>query len=148
MKTIVISPWSRKLRNGVTRNPKDYPYWKELVKELKKTYKVIQVGVKGEELIGADEVKFDLSLEELRKLIKNCATWISVDNFFQHLAWSIGKVGIVLFGQSDPNIFGHKENTNMLVGREQLRKFQFDIWERADYKEEAFVLPEAVLKEI
>jgi hypothetical protein len=51
---IIIHPWSRKLRNG-NKNPKDYPYWKELVKELVKEHELIQVGEEGEERL-VDEI--------------------------------------------------------------------------------------------
>ena len=63
---IIISPYSRKLRNGKT-NPKNFPHWEKLVKLLKEDgHTIIQVGVKGEkELQGVDEVKFNLPLKEL-----------------------------------------------------------------------------------
>jgi ADP-heptose:LPS heptosyltransferase len=72
-------------------------------------------------------------------LINKCNVWIAVDNFFQHLAFMGGKRGIVIFSQSDPEIFGHKENVNLLKGRQYLRERQFDIWETSEYKEEVFV---------
>jgi ADP-heptose:LPS heptosyltransferase len=140
MKKVIISPCSRKLRNG-KRNPKDYPYWFELVLLLKnKNIYVIQIGTVGENKIeGVDEFIIGKPLKELEKLIKECNVWISVDNFFQHFAWLNNKQGIVLFGQSDPEIFGHKENINLLKSREYLRNNPFDIWENAEYKEEVFV---------
>jgi len=142
MKTIIVSPFSRKMRSGVTNNPKDYPKWVEVIKGLKEEgYKVIQVGVVGEELLGADEVRFNLPLKDLSQLIKESHTWISIDNFFQHLAYLIGKKGVVIFGQSDPNIFGHKQNINLLKDRKYLRERQFQNWEAATYRADVFVEP-------
>ena len=43
---IIISPYSKPLRNGLN-NPKNYPYWKELISLINE--EIIQVGVDGEE---------------------------------------------------------------------------------------------------
>jgi pyruvyltransferase len=149
MRKIIISPFSRKLRNGKTPNPKDYPFWKELISELRKRkYYVIQIGVPGEELFEVDEVKINLSLQELEELLKKSNIWISVDNFFQHFAANYKKRGIVLWGQSDPEIFGYKENINLLKDKKYLRKYQFDIWETAKFIKESFIEPQEILKVI
>jgi ADP-heptose:LPS heptosyltransferase len=147
MKTIIISPYSRKLRNG-DKNPKDYPYWNELVQELKKKdFHIIQIGVEGEEFIqGVDEIKFNQPLKEIEELLKNCHAFISVDNFLPHMANCIGVRGVVLFSRSDPALFGYKENINLLKDSKYLRINQFDIWERCDYIEDAFIEPEMVVK--
>jgi ADP-heptose:LPS heptosyltransferase len=141
---IIISPYAQKLRNG-KNNPKNYPWWPELVKHLDQP--VVQVGVKGEQQL-VDDFRTNLPMTELAKLVKECATWISVDSFFQHFCWDLKKPGIVLWSQSDPNIFGHPENVNLLKDRKYLRKEQFWLWEQCDYKKEAFVDPQTVLKHI
>ena len=150
MKTIIISPYSKRLRNGQKDNPKNYPYWEEVVKLLKSNgWLVVQVGIAGEEKIkGVDDVQFNLPLKKLAETIKTFDTWISVDNFFQHMATYLGKKGVVLFGQSDPNIFGYKTNVNLLKHRKYLREKQFDIWEACKYREDAFVLPSVVLNSV
>jgi ADP-heptose:LPS heptosyltransferase len=147
-KTIVIFPYSRKLRNGKI-NPKNWPqeYWVDLVKKLKEQdYYITQVGTSNElKIDGIDEFKINLSLDELKQLILSSSIWISVDSFAQHLAHLVPKPGIVLFGQSDPLIFGHKENINLIKDRTYLREKQFDIWECAECNNEAFVEPSVVL---
>ncbi len=143
---IIIHPWSRKLRNG-NKNPKDYPYWKELVKELVKEHELIQVGEEGEERL-VDDFRTNLSFDEIREVLFDCDIWISIDSFLQHLAWRIGKKGIVLFGQSNPDIFGHKENINLFVDKKYFRQWQFQTWEETDYKVDAFVSIKEVLKVI
>lgn len=149
MKTIIVSPFSKKLRNGAPLNPKDYPHWKEVVAGLKESgYKVIQIGIMGEELLGADEIRYNLPLKELARMLKECHTWISVDNFFQHLAYVERKKGVAIFGQSDPNIFGHKQNINLLKDRKYLREKQFQNWEQAEYRADVFVEPEEIINAV
>ena len=148
MKTIIISPWSRDLRDGKL-NAKNYGSWPELVVLLRQNgYKTIQVGVTNEKLIGADEVKFNLPVSDLADLIKSCDLWISVDNFINHYASYLGKRGIALWGVSDPKIFGYEKNINLLKSRSYLRPDQFGFWEGVPYNKEAFVEPEVVLKQV
>lgn len=144
---IIISPYAQRLRNGKI-NPKNYPYWQELVEMLhKQGRQLIQVGVEGEDQLVPDFRK-NLPLTELEQLVNECDTWISVDSFFQHFCWDLKKPGIVLWAQSDPNIFGHPENVNLLKDRKYLRRYQFHLWEQCDYVKEAFVDPETVMKHI
>ena len=147
---IIISPYSRQLRGSDKPNPKNYPYWEELVQMLKdKNIWIIQIGTVGEKLIpGVNKYLFNKSLKELKELASGCDTWVGVDNFFQHFCSLIKKPGIVLFGQSDPLIFGHSENKNLLKDRKYLRPDQFNTWECATYVKEAFVEPRKVLDEI
>jgi ADP-heptose:LPS heptosyltransferase len=130
------------------RNPKNYPYWKELLALLKKEH-IIQLGVKGkgEEKLTKD-FRRDLSLGEIKKLINECDFWISVDNFFPHLAHHVLKPGVVIFGKSDPDIFGYPENINVLKDRKYIRKNQFALWEEEPYNEEVFVKPDLIIKNI
>jgi ADP-heptose:LPS heptosyltransferase len=139
---IIISPYARKLRDG-RENPKNYPYWKQLIGMIDEP--IVQIGLDDEEQL-VEDFRKNLSLEELKSLVLECRTWISVDSFFQHFAWDIGKPGIVLFGQSDPLIFGHPENTNLLKDRTCLREKQFWWWEQTEYKSDVFVEPTEVIK--
>jgi hypothetical protein len=61
------------------------------------------------------------------------------------LAWYYNKSGIVLWGQSDPRIFGHIENINLLKNNRYLRKDTFGTWGNVPYDAEAFVSPAEVL---
>ena len=149
MKTIIISPYSRKLRNG-NRNAKDYPYWKELIElfKLNSEYHITQIGVDGEEDIGVDEFKKNLSFEELSKSIKESDIRISIDNFFHHLCHYLGKPCYVIFGKSDPNSFGYKDNINILKDRKYLRPDQFLWWESEPYDPNVFVEPIEIFNQI
>lgn len=139
---ILIHPFAKPLQNG-KRNPKNYPHWKELIGLISE--KIVQIGVEGEEQLVPDFRK-GLSMMELRQLIKDCRIWIGVDSFFQHLAWSEGKKGIVLWSVSDPLIYGHPENINLLKDRTTLAPNQFFWWDFTEYNKEAFTEPEEVLK--
>jgi len=146
-KTILISPYSAQLRSGKV-NPKNYPYFKMLVRLLKSEgWWVQQCGVKGEkEIEGADEFLVNLDFGKLKSYIKSARTWIAVDNFFPHLAQNVEKPGIVIFGQSDPLLFGEQSNYNLLKDRKYLRSNQFATWDEAEYKEDCFVSPVDIMK--
>ena len=137
---IIISPFSRALTNGKV-NPKNYPFWAELIDLIDEP--IVQIGVSGETQLVPD-FRQNLSMADLKNLIKECRTWISCDSFFQHLAWSEGKKGIVLWGCSDPLIFGHEENVNLLKDRKYLSQNQFLWWEATEANSEAFVPPSEV----
>ena len=66
-----------------------------------------------------------LGPKKLLKLAQESNAWISVDSFFQHFC-SYYKIpnGIVIFSQSDPNIFGYPGNINILKDRAYLRPDQ------------------------
>lgn len=146
MQTILISPYSKPLRNG-KQNPKNYPFWSELVSLLvRDKYKVIQIGVTGEEVISQiSSILFNSSLSQLRDLVNGATTWIAIDNFFPHFATiECKKSGVVLFGKSDPKIFGHLQNINLLKERKYLRSEQWKWWEEEEYNPEVFVSPQEV----
>jgi hypothetical protein len=149
MKKIIISPFSKKLKDN-KRNAKDYPYWDQVIEKLKQMeFHIIQVGINGEQLLdNVDEYFMGKSFDELKSKVMECDCWISVDNFFPHFCHFIKKYGIVLWGKSDPDIFGYPENINLLLDRKFLRKNQYLIWDYESYDEKVFVLPDVVIKNV
>ena len=141
---IIISPYSKQLKNG-KRNPKEYPHWEELIALINEP--IVQVGIAGEKQLVPD-FRPNLSLVQLKELLQECRTWIGCDSFFQHLAWSIGKPGIVLWSVSDPLIFGHPENINLLKDRSCLAENQFLWWDYVEYDSSKFVSPQEVIKHL
>jgi hypothetical protein len=139
---IVISPYSRPLNNGKT-NPKNYPFWAELISMIEEP--IVQIGVEGEVQL-VDDFRKGLPISQLKELLRECRTWISCDSFFQHLGWIEGKKGIVLWSVSDPLIYGHPENINLLKDRKYLAGNQFLWWEAYDHNEETFVPAREVFK--
>jgi ADP-heptose:LPS heptosyltransferase len=143
---IIIHPFAKPLMNG-KQNPKNYPYWEELIQKIPKSIHIVQIGVEGEKQLVSDFRK-NLPISELSKLLKECRTWVSIDSFFQHLAWKEKKKGVVLWSVSDPNIFGHPENINLLKDRANLAKNQFLWWDFVEHQADKFVKPDVVIKSI
>ena len=63
---IIISPYSKALRNDKP-NPKNYPYWDEVLKGIKEP--VVQIGITGEKQL-CEDFRQNLSFDELRALLK------------------------------------------------------------------------------
>lgn len=149
MKTVIISPYSKQMRNG-QKNPKNFPHWAVLVEKLwMRGIRVVQVGAPGEEKIaGVHDFKFGLKLSELKAMLEKSETWVSVDNFFNHFATFHGRRGVAIFSRSDPRIFGYDQNINLLKDRSYLRPNQFEMWEQDTFREDAFVSADAVLDAI
>ena len=141
---IIISPYSKALLSG-KQNPKNNPNSKELIAMIDEP--IIQVGIEGEEQLVPDFRK-NLPIPALRELLWQCRTWVSCDSFFQHLAWDEGVPGMVLWGVSDPLIYGHPENINLLEDRKHLAENQFLWWEFVDHRNERFVKPKIVLEHL
>jgi ADP-heptose:LPS heptosyltransferase len=139
---ILISPYSKALMSG-KQNPKNYPFWEQLIPMIDD--EIIQIGITGERQLVPD-FRRDLSVQQLRELIRQCDTWIACDSFFQHLGWDEGKKGIVLWSVSDPLIYGHPENVNLLKSRDCLHENQFLWWEFVEHDPNKFVEPETVLQ--
>jgi ADP-heptose:LPS heptosyltransferase len=133
MKVMLVAKGVKPMRNGKS-NPREYPYWDELIRKLQDKFLIVEVEV--------------MPLPELKQLILSCDIWIAVESFFQHYAWSLGKYGYVLWGQGDPLIFGHKENVNLIKDRKNIRSNVFEFWENAECKPETFLKPDEVLNYI
>lgn len=146
---VIISPYSRSLKNKLP-NPKNYPYFPKLIKELKnKGWYIIQIGIDGEEKFEeVDEYQFNLNFQELKQLTLFSDTFISVDNFYPHFCNLINKSGIVIFSQSNPDIFGHKLHINLLKDIKYLKNNQFSTWEETQFNIEAFIPPEIIIQNL
>lgn len=142
---ILIAPYAKKLRNN-GRNAKDYPWFKDVIRLLH-DHELAQLGVDGEKWM-VSRGFFSQPLSRIKELLREWDTWISVDSFLPHLAHHVGKRGVVIWGVSDPLIFGYPENINLLKDRKYLRKNQFDHWEAQPYSEEPFVDPEVVINAV
>lgn len=140
---ILVHPFAQKLRNG-NINPKNYPWWSELVPLLQRIdYDVQQLGVEGESQLCPVFLK-NLPIKAIREKIRECKFWISVDSFLPHLAQFEEKNGVVIFSQSNPDHYGYSNNLNILKSPQYLRHDQFGTWEEANYNEHAFFTPDIV----
>ena len=147
MKKIIISPYARALPIK-KRNAKNYPWFKEIVEELNKIgYYVIQIGTKEEkEIEGVKEFIKNKTIEEIAKILKDSYLWISVDNMVQHLANTINKRGIVIYGKSNPKNFGYSQNINVIKDEKYFRKDQFSWWMNEDFDDNVFVKPDKIIE--
>lgn len=141
---ILLNAWSRPLRSG-KQNPKDYPWWPQVLEKI--TVPVVQVAVRGEQAL-VDDVRWDLDLTQLALLVNQCSIWLGVDSFFQHFCWDLNKPGIVLWGPSNPNIFGHEQNINLTLGSSAWRANQFLTWEQETHDAHRFVSASVVLEHV
>lgn len=147
-KKVIIAPWSAKMPDG-RNNAKNYPYWSEVIHKLHFLgVSTVQIGRVGEDVIGCKSVFFNKSDDDLRKLLDECDTFISVDSFFPHFAAYHRKKGLVIFGKSDPEIFGHSLHVNILKSRTYLRPDQFRWWNDVEYDIDCFMYDNEVVKEI
>jgi len=149
MKKVIISPYSQTLRSG-KENPKNYPFFEEVLKSIKDlNFQITQIGRKDEiRLPYIKEFKMGLAFKDLKKLILDHDFWISVDNFLPHFCNTFNSRGIVLFSKSDPIIFGYNHNINLLKDRKYLRPNQFNSWDECNYDLDAFISPSLVVSTI
>ena len=140
---VLIAPFSSMLNIPAGKmHPKHYPYWPGLVQLLDRHYDVIQLGRKGEQQIPLTKcVEFDRKPDELKVLVRGCKFWVSIDTWLPHfvVAENLGKPGVVLFGLSDPNVFGYGSNLNILRDHKYLRHCQFQFWWQTEANPEAWL---------
>jgi len=121
--------------NNPNAQAKAYPHWDALLA-----------------MLGGHEVKKIegiLKEQEIIDLVNWCDIWITIDSFLPHLVSFHGlKRGIVLWGKSDPLIFGYERNINLLKSRKCLRVEQFKWWKDEPVDTSVFVPPEGILQEI
>ena len=146
---ILISPFSKTMRNG-KENPKNYPYWEEVVRLLQeKGHEVIQLKYGNEKDVPECKSIMSYSSVKVAETILDTAdTFICVDNFLQHLAHYKGKRGVVIWGKSDPLLFGYAENVNLLKDRKFLRNHQFEAWDAEEFDAKVFVDPQIVVDSV
>lgn len=142
---IVIHPFPAKIHDGII-NAKTYPWWPELIRLLS-TQDIVQIGLDDEEQL-VNDFRKNLNYNEIAELLKASQFWVSIDSFLPHLAHHINKPGVVIWGVSDPNIFGYNENLNILKDRKYLRKNQFGVWSTESYVEDSFPNPHEIYNKI
>lgn len=152
-KKILLSLFSRPTHINNNPSPKSYPldYAIELVGLLKmEGFFTIQIGVESEPEINCNQRLNSPSIPNLINLIKDSYLFVCCDNFLHHAAHFYKKRGIVIFSQSNPQIFGYKDNINLVKNSNYLRKDkkQFEYWEQTPYIKDAFVAPVDIIEAI
>lgn len=141
---ILISPWAAQLPDNKP-NPKNYPWWPQLIAMLPDP--LCQVGVKGETQLVPD-FRQNLNMTELAQLVQSCEFWISCDSFLQHFAWDLGKRGVVLWGPSLPEIYGHDLHVNIRPPINLACEHQFLTWSQIEPRDTWWVKPDQVVHQI
>lgn len=142
---IIVHAFGTKQKDG-SLNAKTYTKWKDLL-EFFKNEEIIQVGVKGDQQI-AKNFQVNKSIRQVQEFLKACEFFISIDSFLPHAAHLVGKKGVVIWSQSDPNIYGYPENLNLLRDRKYLRPDQFGMWEGCPHNPDAFMSAREIYEKI
>ena len=141
---IVFAPFAARMPNG-TRNAKNWPWFKELIASMPED-EFIQLGANGEDRIeGSSQFIQGFPLEKLEGVIREADTWLAVDTWLPHFCATLRlQSGVVIWGQSNPKIWGYPTNVNLIKSFDYLRPYQYAPWYDVPYNEEVFVGPEVV----
>lgn len=154
-KKIIFAPYPKPRTDG-KMNAKSYPYWQEVVDELSVDFKLIQIVHGNEHPFVAsskncpNEVEhlMHVKFKEIEHLVEMSDTFLCVDNYLQHVGHYVGNTGVVLFGPSDPKLFGYSDNVNLFASEKYFRPHQFQTWNEWEYRKDAFVGPDVVISAV
>lgn len=147
MAKILIQPYAAMPKDATElgKNPKDWPYFDKLIEAMPQ-HEWLQIGFGNKPIKGAKEVV--ANRKGVIALIEECDTWISVDTWLQHVATlTCRKRGIVLFSRSEPKMFGHPQNINLLKSQMYVQS-PYAPWLAANYSAAAFVSVEKVIEAV
>lgn len=87
--------------------------WEKIIKLYpQKTF--IQLGLNKEKYInGAIDFRGKYSLREQLSILYNSKIYIGLDSFWNHAAKAFNIKSVILFGPSDPKVWGYDENINI-----------------------------------
>lgn len=94
----------------------DLDNWEKLVDGIPE-YDFIQIGLKNTDpyVKGAVDMR-GTSIMEAIAIVKHSKAFVGVDSFVAHAANAVGTRGVVLFGPSNPEVWGHTNNINIYKG--------------------------------
>ncbi|WP_436488021.1 glycosyltransferase family 9 protein [Chitinophaga sp. ARDCPP14] len=94
----------------------DIKKWNRLVKELPELT-FIQIGMPNEPTVeGAIDWRSKLSLRETLCQLKYATSFVGVESSFAHATNAFNLPGVVLFGDTSPQHWGHENNVNIYKG--------------------------------
>lgn len=106
---VAINPTSRTTKNQEW----EIEYWKDLIKRMPDVT-FIQLGLKDEEYIeGAVDFRGKVSLRMSVALLKQMKGFVGVETFLGHASAAVEVPAVILFGPSNPEIWGYSENVNL-----------------------------------
>jgi len=87
--------------------------WEQLVRRNPQ-YTFVQCGLESEPKIeGAVDLRGKTTVREAVALLKHAKSFVGVVSFLAHAAGAVGTAGVVLFGPSTPQVWGHSTNKNI-----------------------------------
>jgi ADP-heptose:LPS heptosyltransferase len=87
--------------------------WEQLVKEMPE-YTFIQVGIKGESRVrGTVDLLGKYSFRQTLALLEHAHSFVGVNSSFSHATNAFNTPGVVLFGATNPELWGHPNNINL-----------------------------------
>jgi ADP-heptose:LPS heptosyltransferase len=87
--------------------------WEELIRGLPE-YTFIQLGLAGEERVeGAVDLRGKTSFREGLSILNSSLSFVGVISSFAHATNAFSIPGVVLFGASTPQVWGHPNNINL-----------------------------------
>ena len=93
-------------------------YYQEFVDLFKKKYPdiaIVQIGDKNtKKLQNVDCYIFDESLEVIKYVLKNAIFHLSTEGGLMHLATQLGTKCVTIFGPTQVELFGYKQNVNLV----------------------------------
>ena len=147
MAKILIQPYAAMPKDAKQfgENPKDWPFFDKLIEALPQ-HEWVQIGFGDKPIKGAEQVV--TNRQGVIELIDKCDTWISVDTWLQHVATlTCKKRGIAIFSKSEPKMFGHPQNINLLKSQMYVQN-PYAMWEARYYSAAAFVCVEKVIESL
>lgn len=89
--------------------------WSQLVKEMPENT-FLQIGMPDEECVpGTIDLRGKTSFREAAALIKSARSFVGINSVFSHVTNAFLTPGVVLFGASQPDIWGHSNNINLYI---------------------------------
>jgi ADP-heptose:LPS heptosyltransferase len=89
--------------------------WQGIVSWLvNKNYEVIQIGLKGEPILNnVFSMVGNTTVREVAGLVKYADFFISIDSLLVHFAKAFNRLGVVLWGRTNPYRVGYTEHSNL-----------------------------------
>lgn len=101
--------------NSITSKNQEWPLknWEQLIREMP-GYTFIQLGVEKDTMVrGAVDMRGKTSFRQALALIKYARAFAGVVSSFSHATNAFNTPGVILFGASAPEVWGHANNINI-----------------------------------
>ena len=84
-----------------------------LVKKFSDKFTFIQIGLEGEPLVEGAIDGLGIKFREAVALVQDCFSFIFIESIYMHCSNALGKTGVVVFQNTDPEFVGYDSNYNV-----------------------------------